>query len=74
MRIGSDNFENMGMFMFMTPATLSLAGYHLRPEGPIKDRLSNSGDSLYSGIRQHARHHAVHAQGHGYDVEAVFLA
>ncbi len=22
-RIGSNNFENMGMFMFMTPATLS---------------------------------------------------
>ena len=47
-RIGSDNFENMGMFMFMTPATLSLAGYHLRPEGRQEGRLSNSGDSRYT--------------------------
>ena len=48
-RIGSDNFENMGMFMFMTPATLSSLDI-ISDLKDVKDRLSNSGDSLYSGM------------------------
>ena len=48
-RIGSDNFENMGMFMFMTPATLSSLDI-ISDLKDVKDRLSNSSDSLYSGM------------------------
>ena len=48
-RIGSDNFENMGIFMFMTPATLSSLDI-ISDLKDVKDRLSNSGDSLYSGM------------------------
>lgn len=48
-RIGSDNFENMGMFMFMTPATLSSLDI-ISDLKDVKDLLSNSGDSLYSGM------------------------
>lgn len=48
-RIGSNNFENMGMFMFMTPATLSSLDI-ISDLKDVKDRLSNSGDSLYSGM------------------------
>ena len=48
-RIGSKNFENMGMFMFMTPATLSSLDI-ISDLKDVKDRLSNSGDSLYSGM------------------------
>lgn len=48
-RIGSENFENMGMFMFMTPATLSSLDI-ISDLKDVKDRLSNSGDSLYSGM------------------------
>ena len=49
MRIGSDNFENMGMFMFMTPATLSSLDI-ISDLKDVKDRLSDSSDSLYSGM------------------------
>ena len=48
-RIGSDNFESMGMFMFMTPATLSSLDI-ISSLKDVKDRLSSSGDSLYSGM------------------------
>ena len=48
-RIGSNNFENMGMFMFMTPATLSSLDI-ISDLKDVKDRLSDSGDSLYSGM------------------------
>ena len=48
-RIGSDDFESMGMFMFMTPATLSSLDI-ISDLKDVKDRLSNSGDSLYSGM------------------------
>ena len=48
-RIGSENFENMGMFMFMTPATLSSLDI-ISDLKDVKDRLSDSGDSLYSGM------------------------
>ena len=47
-RIGSNNFENMGMFMFMTPATLSSLDI-ISDLKDVKDRLSDSSDSLYSG-------------------------
>ena len=48
-RIGSDDFESMGMFMFMTPATLSSLDI-ISDLKDVKDRLSDSGDSLYSGM------------------------
>ena len=48
-RIGSENFESMGMFMFMTPATLSSLDI-ISDLKDVKDRLSDSGDSLYSGM------------------------
>lgn len=48
-RIGSENFENMGMFMFMTPATLSSLDI-ISDLKDVKDRLSDSSDSLYSGM------------------------
>ncbi len=48
-RIGSNNFENMGMFMFMTPATLSSLDI-ISDLKDVKDRLSDSSDSLYSGM------------------------
>ena len=48
-RIGSDDFESMGMFMFMTPATLSSLDI-ISDLKDVKDRLSDSGDSLYSGL------------------------
>ena len=48
-RIGSDNFENMGMFIFMTPATLSSLDI-ISDLKDVKDRLSDSSDSLYSGM------------------------
>ena len=44
-RIGSNNFENMGMFMFMTPATLSSLDI-ISDLKDVKDRLSDSGDSM----------------------------
>ena len=39
----------MGMFMFMTPATLSSLDI-ISDLKDVKDRLSDSGDSLYSGM------------------------
>ena len=48
-RIGSENFESMGMFMFMTPATLSSLDI-ISDLKDVKDRLSDSSDSLYSGM------------------------
>ena len=48
-RIDSDNCENMGMFMFMTPATLSSLDI-ISDLKDVKDRLSDSSDSLYSGM------------------------
>ena len=48
-RIGSDDFESMGMFMFMAPATLSSLDI-ISDLKDVKDRLSDSGDSLYSGM------------------------
>lgn len=48
-RIGSNSFESMGMVMLMAPATLSSLDM-LADLRDIKDRLGNSGDSLYSGL------------------------
>lgn len=48
-RIGSDKFESMGLFLFMAPATLSSLDI-LSDLRDIKDRLGDSGDSLYEGL------------------------
>mgnify|MGYP003277732608 CR=1 FL=1 len=48
-RIGSNDFESMGLIMFMTPATTSALDI-MSSMRDIKDRLENSGDSLYTGV------------------------
>ena len=48
-RIGSNDFESMGLIMFMTPATTSALDI-MSSMRDIKDRLENSGDNLYTGI------------------------
>lgn len=48
-RIGSENFESMGLLLFMAPATLSSLDI-LSDMRNIKDRLGNSGDDLYEGL------------------------
>ena len=48
-RIGSDDFETMGMFLCLAPATLSSLDI-LADMKDIKDRLSDSGDNLYEGM------------------------
>lgn len=48
-RIGSHNFESMGLIMFMAPATLSSLDI-LSDMRDIKDRIGDSGDSLYEGL------------------------
>lgn len=48
-RIGSDDFESMGLIMFMTPATTSALDI-MSSMRDIKDRLENSGDNLYAGV------------------------
>lgn len=48
-RIGSHSFETMGMMLLMAPATLSSLDviHDLRS---IKDRISSSGDDVYTGL------------------------
>ena len=48
-RIGSNDFESMGLIMFMTPATTSALDI-MSNMRDIKDRLENSGDNLYTGV------------------------
>ena len=48
-RIGSNDFESMGLIMFMTPATTSALDI-MSSMRDIKDRLENSGDHLYTGV------------------------
>lgn len=48
-RIGSNDFESMGLIMFMTPATTSALDI-MSSIRDIKDRLENSGDNLYTGV------------------------
>ena len=48
-RIGSNDFESMGLIMFMTPATTSAPDI-MSSMRDIKDRLENSGDNLYTGV------------------------
>ena len=48
-RIGSNDFESMGLIMFMTPATTSTLDI-MSSMRDIKDRLENSGDNLYTGV------------------------
>lgn len=48
-RIGSDCFESMGLILFMAPATMSSLDI-LSDLRDIKDRLGDSGDSLYEGL------------------------
>ncbi|MGI6182137.1 MAG: hypothetical protein ACOYIE_08690 [Agathobaculum sp.] len=48
-RIGSNCFESMGLIMFMAPATLSSLDI-LSDMRSIKDRIGDSGDSLYEGL------------------------
>ena len=48
-RIGSYDFESMGLIMFMTPATTSALDI-MSSMRDIKDRLENSGDNLYTGV------------------------
>ena len=48
-RIGSNDFESMGLIMFMTPATTSALDI-MSSMRDIKDRLENSGDNLYAGV------------------------
>lgn len=48
-RIGSNDFESMGLIMFMTPATTSALDI-MSSMRDIKDRLENSGDNLYTGV------------------------
>ena len=47
--IGSNDFESMGLIMFMTPATTSALDI-MSSMRDIKDRLENSGDNLYTGV------------------------
>lgn len=49
-RIGANEFESMGLVLFMAPATLSSLDI-LSDMRDIKDRLGSSGDSLYEGLR-----------------------
>ena len=48
-RIGSDYFENMGLLLFMAPATLSSLDI-LSDLREVKNRFGESGDSLYEGL------------------------
>lgn len=48
-RIGSNDFESMGLIMFMTPTTTSALDI-MSSMRDIKDRLENSGDNLYTGV------------------------
>lgn len=48
-RIGSNSFESMGLILFMAPATLSSLNL-LSDMRDIKDRIGDSGDSLYQGL------------------------
>ena len=48
-RIGSNDFESMGLIMFMTPATTSALDI-MSSMRDIKNRLENSGDNLYTGV------------------------
>ena len=48
-RIGSNDFESMGLIMFMTPATTSALDI-MSSMRDIKDRLENSGDNLNTGV------------------------
>lgn len=48
-RIGSNDFESMGLIIFMTPATTSALDI-MSSMRDIKDRLENSGDNLYTGV------------------------
>ena len=48
-RIGSNDFESMGLIMFMTPATTSALDI-MSSMRDIKDRLENSGYNLYTGV------------------------
>ena len=48
-RIGSNDFESMGLIMFMTPATTSALDI-MSSMRDIKVRLENSGDNLYTGV------------------------
>ena len=48
-RIGSNDFESMGLIMFMTPATTSALDI-MSSMRDIKDRLENSGDNIYTGV------------------------
>lgn len=48
-RIGSNDFESMGLIMFMTPATTSALDI-MSSMRDIKGRLENSGDNLYTGV------------------------
>ena len=48
-RIGSNDFESMGLIMFMTPATTSALDI-MSSMRDIKDRLENSGENLYTGV------------------------
>ena len=48
-RIGSNDFESMGLIMFMPPATTSALDI-MSSMRDIKDRLENSGDNLYTGV------------------------
>ena len=48
-RIGSNDFESMGLIMFMTPATTSALDI-MSSMRDIKDRLENSGDNRYTGV------------------------
>ncbi len=48
-RIGSNNFESMGLILCMAPATLSSLDV-LSDMKDVKDRLDTSGDALYEGL------------------------
>lgn len=50
-RIGSNDFESMGLILFMAPATLSSLDL-LADMRDIKDRIGSSGDSLYEGLSE----------------------
>ena len=48
-RIGSNDFESMGLLLFMAPATMSSLDI-LSDLRDIKDRMGGAGDSLYEGL------------------------
>ncbi len=48
-RIGSNNFESIGLILCMAPATLSSLDV-LSDMKDVKDRLDTSGDALYEGL------------------------